>query len=143
MDFSSTLAGFRQQYSQNRAKYKQEASQPEAVEVTQPEAMWADEVQMPMAGAPSMDTFSTGDVDVPTVLTDLDDRFTGDPEVDKQAFMELLQSDPTVQQYGPEMEALLEEIMAQMQDPENPMTAEEAQRTFVQMMNEQFGQYFQ
>lgn len=143
MDFSSALAGFRQQYSQNRAKYKQESAQPEAVEETQPDAVWADDVQMPTAGGPSMETFAGGDVDVPTVLTDLDDRLTGDPETDKQAFMDFMQNDPLIAQHGPEMEALLEEIMAQMQDPENPMTPEEAQSVFVQMMTEQFGQYFQ
>lgn len=144
MDFSSTLAGFRQQYSQNRAKYKQEVTQTEeAVEPTQPEAMWADEIEMPVAGAPAMDTFTGAEVEVPNLLTDNDDRLTGDEEVDKQAFMELLQTDPTLQQYGPEIEALIEEIMDQMSDPENPMTAEEAQRTFVQMMNEEFGQHFQ
>lgn len=142
MDFKTELAQMRQRFAQSEAQIKQEVKG-EAVEPAMPESIWADEIEMPTPGMgmQSPEVFS-GEVEMPNVLTDTDGRFTGDPEQDNMAFQQYMMEDPMMKQYGPEMEALLEEIVEQVNDPENPLTEEEAQKLFLEMMEEQFGQYF-
>lgn len=144
MDFKQELAQFRQSMDEYRKEIKASVSGDQPVEDEKPKSIWADEVQMPDMGPgmPLPEQFS-GEVEVPNVLTDFDARFTGDEAADKQAFQEFMMNDPMVQQYGPQMEALLDEVMAQASDPDNPMTQEEAQQLFIEMMTEQFGQHFQ
>lgn len=140
MDFQSELAQYRQRFAQREAEVKAEKS----VEPESPDAMWAEDIQMPMQGGvmPMDPEMFANDVNVPDVLTDNDPRFTGNQEQDAAAFQEYMMNDPMMQQFGPQMEAILEEIIKQAMDPENPMSAEEAQELFVQMMEEEFGEAF-
>lgn len=139
MDFKQELAQFRQSF----AVQKQKAKEGDVGAEMTPDAIWADEIEMPVPGygIPTPESFA-GDVDVPEVLSDSDARFSGDKDMDTQAFFEYMENDPMVQQYGPQMEAMMEEIAKQASDPSNPMTEEEAQQLFLEMMAEKFGRYF-
>lgn len=139
MTYEEQLAQYRQQFAMKEAQSQEEASVEQA-----PKAIWADEIEMPQMGPgmPMQEEVFAGDVNVPEILSDADPRFSGNQEADTQAFQEYMMNDPMMQQYGPEMEALVEELIAQATDPENPMTAEEAQKLFLEMMEEQFGEHF-
>lgn len=71
-----------------------------------------------------------------------DSRFSGDEEADKRAYEDYLNNDPIIQQYGPQMEELLDSIIQQMQDPNDPMTEEEAKQYFAEQMDKNYSQYF-
>ena len=78
----------------------------------------------------------------PYVMKTQDERIFGDEEVDKQNYAELLKNDPTIQQLAPQMEEMLKELETQMLDPKNPMTQAEAEKTFVEQMEKNFGATF-
>lgn len=144
MDFKQELAQFRQSFAQREAQIKQEV-RGDAVPADSmtPDAIWGDEIDMPTQGygIPTPEAFA-GDIEVPDVLTDRDDRWGDDDEMNSQAFQEYMANDPMMVEHGDAMEALLDEVIAQAQDPENPMTPEEAQQVLIEMMTEQFGRYF-
>lgn len=72
-----------------------------------------------------------------------DPRISGDQEHDMEQYKDFLSNDPKMQEYGPAMEGMLDEIIAQMQNPEMPMDENQAKATFSQMMVEKFGSQFQ
>lgn len=150
MDFKSELEEFRKRFKKNREEAKEIRSgyEDEAEEFEEDEAgaglTWADEVDVPQPGmgmGPDPEEFGE-DVDVPEPLSNFDPRFTGNADADNEAFMQYMMNDPVFQKVGPEMEAILEEVIAQASDPENPMTKDEAARVFLEMMEEQFGEQF-
>lgn len=139
MDYQSQLAQYRAMFAQ---KKEQEKKEQEGVEYSAPEAIWADEIEMPVAGMQVDPSVMMGEVEMPQLMYDTDTRLTGNAEEDEAAFRDFAMNDPMFKEYGPQMEAMLQEVIAQASDPENPMTPEEAQQIFLEMMEEQFGQYF-
>lgn len=142
MDFETQLAQYRQTFSQKENEVKM-AQGGAPVESTGPEAIWADEIAMPQAGLNPMDPQLMGqDVEMPQVMYDRHQGWSEDEEANTEAFRQYFESDPMVQQFAPEMEALLEEIITRAQDPSDPLDEKEATKLFAEMMTEQFGQYF-
>lgn len=137
MTFEEKLAMYRQSYGLER----------QGAETTAPRQM-PDEMGGPNWGANTdLEEGAVGpnwgnDGNEPYVMKMQDDRIFGDEEVDKKNYAELLQTDPTVQSFAPQMEEMLKELETQMLDPNNPMTQAQAEKTFVEMMEENFGAKF-
>lgn len=141
MDFETQLAQYRQAFAQKESEVKSGSA---PVEQTAPEAIWADEIAMPQAGLNPMDpALIGGEIEMPEVLRDKDERWSEDTEANQMAFQQYFESDPMVQQHGSAMEAILEEVIERAKDPSDPLDEQEAQKLFLEMMEEQFSQYFQ
>lgn len=135
MTFEEKLKQYRDSYSFERKAVRSEATN-EPVKIKS----FDDDMEIPPIKqlAPTWE-----ELDLPVEpMKHYDERFTGDKEVDSQNYLAYLESDPLMQQVGPQMESMLMEIDKQMLDPENPMTPEEAMETFSMMMEENFGGYF-
>lgn len=140
MTFEEQLAEYRKAYGTQREVVKASASG-EPVPPTEPK--WDDEIELPTPQDPMAQVDMGAEVEVPgEVLRTRDERVTDNEEDNMANFGAYLDSDPIVQQHLPQMEALINEIMTQMADPNSPMTPEEAEKVFVQAMEENFSKYF-
>lgn len=73
-------------------------------------------------------------MELPEELPDFrDDRVSGDEAMDAQQFEQYLGQHPFAQQEGEEMMAMVEELSKMVQDPENPMTLDEAMAEYTKM----------
>lgn len=140
MNYQSQLAQYRDMFAQREAA--KVASQSEA----EPEqrVMWEDELEMMQPMLSQMDpALVAQELEDVQVMQDRDSRFTGDATADQQAYQDYLMNDPDFQEHSPAMEEILAEVIERAKDPNDPLTAEEAQQLFAQKMEEQFGSYFQ
>lgn len=137
MTFEEKLAMYRQSFGlerQDAEQVKKEVPEPTGFESLN----WGADVDAGMSmgpdwGSEEKDAF---------VMRMGDDRIFNDEETDRRNYEELLATDPAVMEYGPQMEELLKELEGQMLDPNNPMTQQEAEKTFIELMEQNFGAKF-
>lgn len=140
MTFEEQLQQYRKAYGLQREDMKAPVDE----EPQKPELVWAEDIEVPVPQDPMASPVMTGDIEMPQeVLKSKDDRVSDNEEDNKFNFMEYMNADPVAQQHLPQMEALLNEVVSQMLDPENPMSKEEAERVFVRAMEENFRKYFE
>lgn len=83
-------------------------------------------------------------IEMPEELPDFrDERVSGDAGIDAQEFEAYLQQHPFAQQEGEEMMAQVEELAKMVQDPENPMTLEEATAEYTRMFEQKYDKWNQ
>lgn len=139
MDFQSQLALYREQFSRREA----EKAQPNTEESRQ-EIMWEDELPMMQPQGVQLDpALVATELENVDILRDNDNRFSGDEMQDEEAYRQYLMGNETFQEHSASMEQVLQEIIERAKDPNDPLTAEEANELFANTMQEQFGQYFQ
>lgn len=133
MTFEEKLAQYRQAYGIERSKTEGTAS----VATAPAKVEWADEVTVPEAQKEKV-SFEQS-VDVPTeTLSPFAPGLTNDPQKNQGAYMKALDENTAFTNNFPNMEKLMNEIIAQMEDPEDPMTMEEAQAEFFNRMVSDF-----
>lgn len=133
------MINFREEYKKIRDRFKEEDF-PQAVSAPtdDPWATGMPEEMIPTQQQPETDWN----------LDEMDDdlrefeHLQGSIPVSAEEYKQVISEHPAVQQYGQQMEDLLMSIQDQMLDPNDPMTPEEAQKVFAQMMVENFGDKF-
>lgn len=72
-----------------------------------------------------------------------DERVSGDEAMDAQNFEAYLQEHPFAQQEGEELLSMVEDLSKMVQDPENPMTLDEAMREYTLAFGQKYDQFNQ
>lgn len=137
MTFEEKLAQYRQAYGLERNKIEGSATAP-----TTPKVEWADDVTVAEETKKEKVSFDES-VEVPTeVLSPYAPGLSGNPKENIGAFEKALDETPAFSENFADMEALVEELINQMSDPENPMTLEEAQQEFLKRMTDNYATKF-
>lgn len=83
-------------------------------------------------------------IELPEELPDFrDERVSGDEAMDAAEFEGYLQQHPFAQEEGEDMMAQVEELAKMVQDPENPMTLEEATAEYTRMFEQKYDKWNQ
>ena len=72
-----------------------------------------------------------------------DERVTGDANMDAQNFQAYLEEHPFAQKEGEKLLGMVEELSKMVQDPENPMTMEEAMAEYTRAFEQSYDQFNQ
>lgn len=133
-----------QQYSHEYAKLRKHVEQKDQPQ--EPQVRWYEDIIKPDQGMdegkPSFidaENFNSNDV----ILHERAEGNTGDQQIDRNQALQKVMSHPVMMEYGDQIEELIEELVKQVQDPDNPLTEEEAQSLFIEMMNSEYGHMFQ
>lgn len=126
MSFREELNKYRKSYGlvRDNIKQKEEAAAANA------DSAWAPQTNIPDGEiAPAWGAR----VDLPEELPNyMDDRVSGNQEIDTESFKAYMSEHPFAQQQGDKVADLVEELSKMVQDPENPMSFEEAQSIYAQ-----------
>lgn len=95
-------------------------------------------------------TLPTGDVkpgwgariEMPEELPSFqDERDQGDPAINQENFKAYLQEHPFAMQKGGDIEELIKELSSMVQDEENPLTYEDAERIYTEEFSKMYGDW--
>ena len=131
IDVKSELSNYRKAFGLVRDEMKKK--------ITPDEAMWSTEQLVPQG---EVQAGWGARMELPEELPNYaDERVTGDPAMDAQNFEAYLAEHPFAQQEGEKLVKYVEELSKMVQDPNNPMTIEEAMAEYTSAFEQSYDKY--
>lgn len=131
INIRAELSNYRKAYGLVRDEMKKEKN-PDAALWSQDQVIPTGEVQAGWGAR----------MEMPEELPDFrDERVTGDEAMDAQNFQAYMQEHPFAQQEGDKLADMVEELAKMVQDPENPMTLDEAIQEYTQTFEQAYGNW--
>ncbi|MGL5964465.1 MAG: hypothetical protein ACRCZ2_08755 [Fusobacteriaceae bacterium] len=131
INIKSELSNYRKAYGLVREDVKKDKNPNEAI--------WSQEQVIPEGNVqPAWGARMELPEELPTYS---DERVSGDPAVDAQAFEEYLGQHPFAQEKGEDLLKMVEELSKMVQDPSNPMTLEDAMAEYTSTFKQGFDEY--
>lgn len=131
IDLKTELSNYRKAYGLVREEMKKEKN-PDA-------AVWSQEQVIPQN---NVQAAWGARLEMPEELPNFaDDRVTGDEMMDAQNFEGYLAQHPFAQQEGEKLMGFVEELASMVQDPNNPMTMEQAMAEYTSTFEQAYDKY--